>query len=398
MNRVRIIWVISDIGHNHYARMTAIAMRTDTELHVIEIFNQSGFDEFNYSGKIDSGIFLTRLELSRDVSGTHQSKISDVLYDIFFQFKPDIVCVPGWGEWYAVAALAAANRIRIPAIMLSDSAADDAPRVGWKEFVKRRVVGLCSAGLVAGTRHVQYITELGMPLDVVFTGYDIVDNAYFSTQSDVARLQKYPFDLPDNFFLTSNRFIEKKNLPRLIEAYAAYVAVVGADAWCLVMLGDGPLRSLLVEQVARLQLSGKVIFTGFKDYDSLPIYYGLARAFIHSSTSEQWGLVVNEAMAAGLPVLVSDRCGCAPDLVKNGVNGFTFDPYDITDIVTRMLQIGGAECDLSAMGNASREIIGRWSPETFALSMMKAAAAALASAPPRAGCCDRALLWLLRRR
>jgi 1,2-diacylglycerol 3-alpha-glucosyltransferase len=59
---------------------------------------------------------------------------------------------------------------------------------------------------------------------------------------------------------------------------------------------------------------------------------GLASAFIQASTTEQWGLVVNEAMASGLPVLVSERCGCAPDLVKNGVNGYTFDPYDIKEI------------------------------------------------------------------
>ena len=78
---------------------------------------------------------------------------------------------------------------------------------------------------------------------------------------------------------------------------------------------------------------------GFKQYDELPIYYGLAGAFIHASTTEQWGLVVNEAMAAGLPVIVSERCGCAPDLVENGRNGFTFDPYDVDALTHLMLKM-----------------------------------------------------------
>jgi 1,2-diacylglycerol 3-alpha-glucosyltransferase len=108
-----------------------------------------------------------------------------------------------------------------------------------------------------------------------------------------------------------------------------------------VLLGDGPLKETLFHQVARMGLTDRVRFPGFKQYDELPIFYGLASAFIHASSSEQWGLVVNEAMASRLPVLVSERCGCAPDLVQNGVNGFTFDPFDIKNITDRMLQLSG---------------------------------------------------------
>ena len=68
-------------------------------------------------------------------------------------------------------------------------------------------------------------------------------------------------------------------------------------------------------------------------------------------------------MASGLPVLVSERCGCAPDLVQNGVNGYTFDPYDIKELTERMVHIAGDNCDLVSMGRASREIIARWSPK-----------------------------------
>ena len=85
-----------------------------------------------------------------------------------------------------------------------------------------------------------------------------------------------------------------------------------------------------------LGLDNDVIFPGFIQYDELPAYYGLAKAFIHASTVEQWGLVVNEALAAGLPVLVSERCGCAPDLVREGRERLHLRP-------DRYQSIGGAD-------------------------------------------------------
>lgn len=316
--------------------------------------------------------------------------------------NPRVIAIPGWSSPAALAALAWCCGAQTPAILMSDSTAHDEPRSWWKERVKSRVVRLFSSALVGGLPHLEYVAALGIERAVIFSGYDVVENAYFLAGAEKARTggaaHRGRLGLPDRYFLASNRFIEKKNLSRLLDAYAAYVAGAGPAAWGLVLLGDGPLKPALVEQVTRLGLSDQVCFPGFKQYDELPVFYGLASAFIHASTSEQWGLVVNEAMASGLPVLVSERCGCAPDLVQNGVNGYTFDPYDTKLIADRMLQISSGNCDLMAMGQASREIIARWSPETFAAGMMKAATAALANPPPRAGWFDRALLWMLMRR
>src|SRR5206468_501416 len=100
--------------------------------------------------------------------------------------------------------------------------------------------------------------------------------------------------------------------------YARYRMAAGPGAWSLVVLGDGVLRGDLEQLRTELNLGDHVLFPGFKQYDELPAYYGLATAFIHASMVEPWGLVVNEAMAAGLPVLVSARCGCAWDLVEEG--------------------------------------------------------------------------------
>jgi glycosyltransferase involved in cell wall biosynthesis len=127
-----------------------------------------------------------------------------------------------------------------------------------------------------------------------------------------------------------------------------------------------------------------VLLPGFKQYPELPAYYGLASAFVHASTTEQWGLVVNEAMASGLPVLVSNRCGCATDLVQEGVNGFTFDPYSVEAIAHAMQRVWQMEDgELKKMGAQSARIITNWGPERFATGLEAAARKAIEVGPRR---------------
>jgi glycosyltransferase involved in cell wall biosynthesis len=196
--------------------------------------------------------------------------------------------------------------------------------------------------------------------------------------------------LPEKYFLASARFIEKKNLLRIVQAYARYremaqkseIGNQNPEIWKLVLLGDGPLRETFNTQLSTLNLQGHVLLPGFKQYEELPAYYGLAGAFVHASTTEQWGLVVNEAMASSLPVLVSNRCGCAVDLVQEGVNGFTFDPGDPEQLANLMLRISDFRFPISDFGAASRRIISDWGPERFATGLKKTVEEAMKTKPP----------------
>ena len=179
--------------------------------------------------------------------------------------------------------------------------------------------------------------------------------------------------LPARYFLCTCRFIAEKNLHRLLVAYAAYRAIAWQDPWHLVLVGDGPLQSDLARWRRALGLSDTVHVVGFQQYERLPAYYGLAEALVLPSVSETWGLVVNEAMAAGLPVLVSHRCGCARDLVWEGRNGFCFDPYDTGEIRDALLRLCCGTWDRQAMGQYSRDLIGRWSVQSFADGLWSAA-------------------------
>src|SRR6185369_15110785 len=95
-------------------------------------------------------------------------------------------------------------------------------------------------------------------------------------------------------------------------------------------------------------------------------------AFVLASTSETWGLVVNEAMASGLPVIVSRRCGCARDLVAEGRNGFTFDPFDVESLTRQLQRMAAPDTDRAAMSRASREIIAHWTPALWAQNLQLA--------------------------
>ncbi len=362
-----------------------------------------GGDREVFSGQMKRATMLTLLEanISRDVA---QSELEPRLKRALNEFQPGVVFIPGWSSAAAFAALQWCVRQRVPVVSMSESTAWDAARSAWREAVKRRIAGLCSAALVGGSPHADYMVTLGMPREHVFLGYDAVDNGYFAAKAAAIRKQKpatrNQFGFPETYFLASARFIEKKNLFRLLQAYARYrtlcensVARGRVVPWSLVLLGDGPLRPALTSQLSTLRLNGHVLMPGLKQYRDLPVYCGLAGAFIHASTIEQWGLVVNEAMASGLPVLVSNRCGCAPDLVQEGINGFTFDPYNVEELAELMLKVSSFQpLELSAWGEASRRIISGWGPDRFANGLKQAMECALRVGPARPKLLQRIIL------
>jgi glycosyltransferase involved in cell wall biosynthesis len=158
------------------------------------------------------------------------------------------------------------------------------------------------------------------------------------------------------------------------------------------------LRESLNTQISNLNLQNHVLLPGFKQYADLPVYYALADAFIHASTTEQWGLVVNEAMSSGLPVIVSNRCGCALDLVQEGKNGFTFDPYNVGYLAQLMAKISALDFPLSEFGFMSRKIIANWGLERFVKAMQQASQAAVSTPVPKSTLSLQLLLALLTRK
>jgi glycosyltransferase involved in cell wall biosynthesis len=156
-------------------------------------------------------------------------------------------------------------------------------------------------------------------------------------------------------------------LDRLLDAMTEYRRRAGAAAWGLLMVGSGPQAEALARRIG--SLSGSVAMLGFKQAEELAQIYGACAALILPSTSEPWGLVVNEAMAAGLPVLASDRVGAVFDLVFPGINGYVFDAESTRDMTEAMLRLSSQEVDASSMGLASARIVSNFTPDTWATAL-----------------------------
>lgn len=189
--------------------------------------------------------------------------------------------------------------------------------------------------------------------------------------------------LPARFFLTVSRLVPKKNVSGLIRAYANYVKQVESP-WSLVIVGDGEQAAALREEVRRMGLNHLITFLGYLQADALAQLYPLASAFVLASAYyEQWGLVVNEAMAAGLPVLVSNICGCVPDLIVEGVTGFSFNARNENELASLLCKVAHGNLNLVEMGRHAQEHIANYSPENFAETLFALAQIAKGHAQAR---------------
>ncbi len=400
----RVAVLFHRFGPYHHARLNAAG-----RLMSVWGVEACGMEATYAWDKVPGAAEFTRVTLTDHDSGDHEWKqaLHREMWLALEKIKPEVVVLPGWTGAYTFSALAWCIKNNIPNVVMSESNDWDERRFAGKEWIKRRLVRLSTSSLAGGTPHADYLAQLGMARERIFLGYDIVDNDYFVKKSDEARDRKLEASrrhgLPEGYFLASARFVEKKNLFRLIQAYARYRVLAAntestkqkAAVWDLVLLGDGPLKPEIVRLISGLGLQDCIRLPGFKQYDELPAYFGLAGAFVHASTTEQWGLVVNEAMASGLPVLVSDRCGCAQDLVKDAANGFRFDPYNVEQLAQLMGKLSAAEFPLAEFGQESRRIISNWGPQRFATGLKEAVAMALNVPRPRAGMIDQFLLKLL---
>lgn len=317
---------------------------------------------------------------------------------------PDVIAVPGWSSLAALVATHWAVKRNVRVLGMSDTNEYDEPRRPLIEFVKRMVVSHYSAAFTGSRSQADYLSALGAPRDAIETGYDVVANAFFAAGAAAVRSsgkmpeidgRALPEAMRGRYFLGVNRFVAKKNLPVLVRAYHAFRKGRGDDPadWPLVLLGDGAERGAIEHEIDRLGLRRHVLVPGFLQIDRLPEFYATAGAFVHASTTEQWGLVVNEAMASGLPVVVSRRCGCVEELVEDGVTGLTFDPFDETAI-TAALRAASALANRDALIEAARARIAEWNVDRFGAGLARAARTASLRPPVGPGLLARAGLAL----
>jgi glycosyltransferase involved in cell wall biosynthesis len=240
-------------------------------------------------------------------------------------------------------------------------------RPGWREALRKPLLKLHYRGfdgfLAIGSANTAYYRWMGIPDDLIFSVPYTVDNTRFiaagaAVRSDRratrAKLGMHP-DLPAIIY--ASKFEGRKRPDDLLAAYAK-LRTEGVVAQ-LVLVGTGALENMLKAQVAE-QAIPDVVFPGFINQTDLPAVYSASDVFVLPSANEPWGLVVNEAMCAGLPIVLSEEIGCAGDLVQDGVNGATFNAGDVHGLAAALHPIL-TDSDLrAAQGEASLERIQAW--------------------------------------
>ena len=300
----------------------------------------------------------------------------------------ETVLLPSYSPATSLAVLLAAMSCRARLIMMNESHAGTERAKGWKRTLKRWLVGRFHAALVGGSPQKRHFMNLGMDAEKIFTGYDAIDDEFFARETDRIRQNsegwRMRLGLPRRYILSLGRMVEKKNLGCLVVAYTKLRKRLGDDAPALVFVGSGDQESSLRSQAIELGLkvaeAGKsensagadVIFYGFRQIGENPAFYALADCFVLPSLWEEWGLVVNEAMACGLSIVVSQSVGCAEDLVWHGENGFRFAPTDSEDLADSLANLIADPIRRKKMGENSRKIIADWGCANFARNALKA--------------------------
>ena len=375
---MKLLVIFTNFGPYHLARLRGAAAVTEFSPCVgLEIAAREALYPWR-TARENLGFTLETL-LDGTLEEFGPKEICRKLVAYLDESRPDVVAIAGYERSEMRAALSWCKRNGKIAVLMSESKRDDAPRRAWKEAIKRRIVRRFDAGLVGGATHGDYLQELGIAADRIFYGYDVVDNAAYAALAKQGREQGRLIERP--YFLTVNRFIERKNLARVIEAWSDYRARAERDfpdqvAWDLVLCGAGEEEKNLRAQVEKIGLEG-VHFTGFVQQDEVARWMAGAGTFVHAPLQEQWGLVVNEAMACGLPILLARNCGCAPELLEENRNGWTFDPTQADALSERMTYLAHeiSEQRRTALGAASRAIIADWPAQRFGAGLLQCARA-----------------------
>jgi 1,2-diacylglycerol 3-alpha-glucosyltransferase len=376
--RLAVFW--SEILHYHTARIAALYQLGEARGCTIYPFalrpGSPDLPLMGYHNLLGSKITL----LSQDpiVTGPNSELSQRQVAGFLNKHSPDVVAIAGYSDPVALTALQWCRQHRRGAVLMSESQASDYVRSPIRERMKRCLVGCFDSALVGGSPHVAYAQALGMPTERIFKGYDAVDNDFWAGWTLKVRSEpeawRKKLGLPDRFFLTASRLVSKKNVAGLLRAYALYAQQTQTLVWPLLVVGDGPLKGQLQDLAGKLNLENRVRFTGYLSATDMAPVYALASVFILASEySEQWGLVVNEAMAAGTPVLVSQICGSAADLVVDGETGFKFDPKDENALAGLLQQCALGAFDLTQMGLAAQDRVARFHPSVFADSLLRAA-------------------------
>jgi glycosyltransferase involved in cell wall biosynthesis len=279
-------------------------------------------------------------------------------------FKPTAILVYGW-NFKSHLKVIRYFKGKVKILFRGDSTLLNEKK-GFKKIIRRVVLTWVykhiDKALYVGINNKQYYQKHGLKdAELVFAPHAI-DNIRYGNDDlylDEAKVLRSELKVPSEniLFAFIGKYENVKNPLILMEAFKR----LESDRVSLLFVGNGHLEEELKRKAAGSQ---NIHFLPFQNQKIMPVIYRIADVYVLPSVSETWGLAVNEAMACGLPVIVSSKVGCAPDLVQDMKNGYIFESGNTEDLY-RILSIYSVKTtvELKEMGRVSKKIIENWNYE-----------------------------------
>jgi len=384
-DKIRLAYVVSHPIQYQAPLLRRIAQEPDIDLTVLfgSDFSVRGYKDEGFGVEVAwdtpllEGYRSELLPSLRDTGGV--SPFAPISHGIYSRLHNpdgtpafDALWVHGYASINALQAILAANALGIPVLLRAESWLADRSRsplkLAAKSIFLKALGRMIAATLPIGSANAAYWSFYFGDNFPQFQMPYAVDNAYFARRASEATVSeatlRAELDLEPGrpVILFASKLQQRKHCDHLIAAYRALLGSPNSPDPYLLIVGDGEERAALEARCRELNLTG-VRFAGFQNQSVLPRYFRLANVFVLPSRHEPWGLIVNEAMACGCPVIVSTDVGSGPDLVTDGVEGFVFPVGDISALAAALQRVLATPETSASMGDAARRRVARWSFE-----------------------------------
>jgi len=368
----RVVIITEIISPYRIPIFNALARDHDVDLHVIFLAENDPTqrqwlvykDEIRFSYEV--------LPSWRKRMGKHCLLLNWGAQTALQRSSPDFIVCGGYNYVASWQSMAWARQHRVPFFLWVESTSKDLrSRHPLIESLKTKFLRGCDGFVAAGKSSAEYLKTYGVPQPRIFTAPNAVDTQLFARRAELVRrdeaVHRQTLHLPAHFFLFAGRLVREKGVFDLLQAYEALRPDVRTRIG-LVFVGDGPARTALQQRVA-LSNRGSVHFAGFAQRQQLASYYALADVLVFPTYTDTWGLVVNEAMACGLPVIASEAAGCVADLIVDGWNGRVVATREVEQLASAMEELATNTELRSLMGGRCRQRIEQYSPEAWAAGL-----------------------------
>ena len=367
---MHIVFVHTDLRIYWPARLKSLALylkARQIDLDIIEIAGKGSPYAFAEKSN-DEGCNWHILFPDKKMEELKNNNIKQELFHLLDTLYPDIIIAGAIAFPSGALSISWAHINKKKVIIFDDAKIDAVPRNKFINYIKQNIYNAVYAMLYPSEDWIKTGKFWGFGQDQLFYGVDVVDNSFW---------QDYvcPYKSNKNYFLSIGRQIPKKNFLLILSCYRRYVNKYRQQALHLTLVGDGPEHYAIKKYAEDYDLNEYVTLSPFKSQNELKSIYHNASAFILASNSntETWGLVINEAMACGLPVIASRQCGATHSLIKDGINGFSFSSDSENDLYDKMCQFHClSETDKTKMSDASLQVIKNWGLEKFCESCYEA--------------------------